>query len=165
MPMQHMVILFSNNIHSNVLTIYRGWSISCSPFRHTLCPINNVLVVSFSCLRFHSRLGHVYSCRSFQISTAGWYVYRPIPTPKKNNLKNPTTVCLRRAGEILPDRNAIEENNDDKFAQLMRSKTVHLLALFVMVYIGVEVTIGGIIFVNYMIFNSLITVTINQDGL
>jgi fucose permease len=56
------------------------------------------------------------------------------------------TVCLRRAGEILPDK-PIEEYNDDKFGQLMRSKAVHLLALFVMVYIGVEVTIGGIVFV------------------
>ena len=33
----------------------------------------------------------------------------------------------------------------------MKNKTVHLLALFIMVYIGVEVTIGGMIFVNYMI--------------
>ena len=32
---------------------------------------------------------------------------------------------------------------DDNFIQLMRNKTVHLLALFLMVYIGVEVTIGG----------------------
>ena len=60
------------------------------------------------------------------------------------------TVCLQRAGEILPDK-AIEEVNDDKFGQLMRNKTVHLLALFLMIYIGVEVTIGGIIFVNYVI--------------
>jgi len=52
-------------------------------------------------------------------------------------------VCLQRAGEIFPDKTAIEENNDDKFGQLMRNKTVHLLALFLMVYIGVEVTIGG----------------------
>ena len=73
------------------------------------------------------------------------------------------TVCLRQAGEILPDKTAIEENSDDKFSQLMRSKAVHLLALFVMVYIGVEVTVGGIIFVIYMIVTSLIT--INQDGL
>jgi len=29
----------------------------------------------------------------------------------------------------------------------MRNKTVHLLSLFIMIYIGVEVTIGGIIFV------------------
>ena len=76
------------------------------------------------------------------------------------------TVCLRQAREILPDKSdktAIEENNDDKFSQLMRSKAVHLLALFVIVYIGVEVTVGGIIFVIYMIVTSLIT--INQDGL
>ena len=39
----------------------------------------------------------------------------------------------------------------------MRNKSVHLLALFLMVYIGVEVTIGGIIFGNCMIFGSLIT--------
>ena len=67
------------------------------------------------------------------------------------------TVCLQRAGEILPDKTSIEENNDDKFGQLMRNKTVHLLAFFLMVYIGVEVTIGGKIFINYMIVTSLIT--------
>ena len=72
------------------------------------------------------------------------------------------TVCLRRAGEVLPDKTAIEENNDGKFGQLMRNKSVHLLALFLMVYIGVEVTIGGIIFVNYPIVPCLTTVI--QDG-
>ena len=30
----------------------------------------------------------------------------------------------------------------------MRNKTVHLLSLFLMIYIGVEVTIGGIISFN-----------------
>ena len=55
-------------------------------------------------------------------------------------------MCLHRAGEILPDKTAIDDINDDKFGQLMRNKTVHLLALFLMVYIGVEVTIGGILF-------------------
>ena len=73
------------------------------------------------------------------------------------------TVCLQRAGEILPDKTAIEENNDDKFGQLMRNKTVHLLAFFLMVYIGVEVTIGGIIFGDYLIVKSLITPKIRMD--
>jgi fucose permease len=58
---------------------------------------------------------------------------------------NGLTACLRRAGELLSDRVASEELHDDKFSQLMRKKTVHLLALFLVVYIGVEVTIGGII--------------------
>jgi len=52
-------------------------------------------------------------------------------------------VCLRRAGEILPDWDASEELNDNKFGQLMRNKAVHLMGLFLLVYIGVKVTIGG----------------------
>ena len=47
---------------------------------------------------------------------------------------------------MVPDRNGIEENTDGKFSQLMRNKTVHLLALFLVLYLGVEVTIGGMIF-------------------
>ena len=74
------------------------------------------------------------------------------------------TACLRRAGEILPDKTASEEIcENNKFSQMMKNKTVHLLSLFLMIYIGVEVTIGGIIFVTYMIVTSLITV--NQIGL
>ena len=42
----------------------------------------------------------------------------------------------------------------------MRNKTAHLLALFLVVYIGVEVIIGGIICSLTSLFNqSLITVT------
>ena len=33
----------------------------------------------------------------------------------------------------------------------MKNKTVHLLAMFLMVYIGIEVTIGGITFFTQMI--------------
>ena len=32
----------------------------------------------------------------------------------------------------------------------MRNKTVHLLSLFLMLYIGVEVTIGGIFFIRQL---------------
>ena len=41
--------------------------------------------------------------------------------------------------------NKTEGIQDDKFGQLMKNNTVHLLALFLMVYVGIEVTIGGII--------------------
>ena len=134
--------------HNVTLTFHhRRWSINCPPFRHILFPINILLVVSLSCVTFPSHFEHNHSCRSFQISTAGWYVYGPIQTSKKFEII--ITVCLRQAGEMLPDRTANEEINDSKFGQLMRNKTVHLLSLFLMVYIGVEVTIGGIIFVLY----------------
>ena len=64
-------------------------------------------------------------------------------------LTNPSIItdCLRRAGDIVSKKLANEEahDNKDKFGQLMKNKTVHLLSLFLMLYIGVEVTIGGMI--------------------
>jgi len=51
--------------------------------------------------------------------------------------------CLREVGEIVPDKPADEEVDKGKFTQMMTYKAVHLLALFLLVYIGVEVTIGG----------------------
>ena len=53
------------------------------------------------------------------------------------------SVCLRRAGERIPDKIPSEEIHENKFGQLMKNKTVHLLAVFLMVYTGVEATIGG----------------------
>ena len=50
-----------------------------------------------------------------------------------------------------------------EFGQLMRNKTVHLLANFLTVYIGVEVTIGGTILSTTCLPRVLITVP--QDGL
>jgi fucose permease len=91
-------------------------------------------------------------------------MHGPIPTPKKI-IKFFITECLQRAGEIFLDRTAIEEINDDKFGQLLRNKTVHLLSLFLMLYMGVEVTIGGILFV--LLYTIIVTslITVNQDGL
>ena len=80
----------------------------------------------------------------------------------KKKIKIFITECLRRAGET-PDRTPIEEVNDDKFSQLLRNKNVYLFSLFLMIYVGVEVTIGGIMFVLNIFVPSLIIV--NQDGL
>ena len=55
------------------------------------------------------------------------------------------TVCLRQAGEIHPDKIPGEEIQENKFSQLMKNKNVHLFAFFIMVYTGIEITIGGII--------------------
>ena len=53
------------------------------------------------------------------------------------------TVCLRQAGEILPDKIPGEEIHENKFSQIMKNKTVHLFVVFLMVYTGIEITIGG----------------------
>jgi fucose permease len=55
------------------------------------------------------------------------------------------SVCLRRAGETHPDTIPSEEIHENKLSQLMKNKTVHLLAVFLVVYTGIEATIGGII--------------------
>lgn len=49
--------------------------------------------------------------------------------------------CLLQAGETIAQKVAGED--DHKFRQIMQTKAVHLLAIFVLVYVGVEVTIGG----------------------
>ncbi|KAF9558507.1 MFS general substrate transporter [Agrocybe pediades] len=50
--------------------------------------------------------------------------------------------CLRQAGEVVADREpaATEEN---AFTQVLRNKSTHIIAFFALVYVGVEVTIGG----------------------
>ena len=76
-----------------------------------------------------------------------------IPPPKEVKKYNADmwfifllTACLRQAGEIIPDKTARDEvDESNKFSQLMKNKTVHLLAAFLMVYIGAEITIGGMI--------------------
>ncbi|PPQ74073.1 hypothetical protein CVT24_012943 [Panaeolus cyanescens] len=48
--------------------------------------------------------------------------------------------CLKQAGEVIPERTASDEAT---FKQVLRNRAVHFLAIFVFVYVGVEVTIGG----------------------
>lgn len=49
-------------------------------------------------------------------------------------------ACLTRIGNPPGDPDA---NARGKFQQIFRLKTVHLLAIFTLVYVGTEVTIGG----------------------
>lgn len=59
----------------------------------------------------------------------------------------PLLECLTLIGQALPEKSASAESN---FRQIFRLKNLHLLAVFVLVYVGVEVTIGGWI-VTYVI--------------
>ncbi|KAF8911672.1 MFS general substrate transporter [Gymnopilus junonius] len=47
--------------------------------------------------------------------------------------------CLVEAGETLPE----ESSEEVGYKQILQLKAVHLLAIFLILYIGVEVTIGG----------------------
>ena len=55
--------------------------------------------------------------------------------------------CLTLIGQAPPEKSASAESN---FRQIFRLKNLHLLAVFALVYVGVEVTIGGWI-VTYVI--------------
>jgi hypothetical protein len=61
----------------------------------------------------------------------------------------PIIALLADAGQP-PDENTGAIVDENKFRQIFRIKAVHLLAVFAIVYIGIEVTIGGWI-VTYII--------------
>ncbi|PPQ73193.1 hypothetical protein CVT26_014798 [Gymnopilus dilepis] len=56
--------------------------------------------------------------------------------------------CMREAGETVVERTQTMEDNT--FRQVMRTRVVHIFAVFILVYVGVEVTMGGWV-VTYII--------------
>ncbi|KAJ2915494.1 hypothetical protein MD484_g4896, partial [Candolleomyces efflorescens] len=51
-------------------------------------------------------------------------------------------VCLKAGGESVGV--VTDDSGKGKFRQIMTNKSVHLLAFFILFYVGVEVTIGGL---------------------
>ncbi|KAF8155522.1 MFS general substrate transporter [Crassisporium funariophilum] len=49
--------------------------------------------------------------------------------------------CLELAGEVLPEK--VAGSDEGTFRKVMATRAVHLLAFFILIYVGVEVTIGG----------------------
>jgi fucose permease len=48
--------------------------------------------------------------------------------------------CLVEIGQPVTEEGT---SSDSTFRQILSQKTVHLLAFFILVYVGVEVTVGG----------------------
>ncbi|KAM5539257.1 hypothetical protein V8D89_007130 [Ganoderma adspersum] len=51
--------------------------------------------------------------------------------------------CLREVGEPAHEKTAASLEGTNKYRQVFRLRAVHLMALFLFTYVGVEVTIGG----------------------
>lgn len=51
--------------------------------------------------------------------------------------------CLHEAGEIVPPHIHTPLEDANKYSQILRSKAIPLLALFLLLYVGVTLTIGG----------------------
>lgn len=52
------------------------------------------------------------------------------------------TACLAEIGQA-PSSDERESADGSKYKQMFRLRALHLLAFFVLIYIGVEVTLGG----------------------
>lgn len=50
---------------------------------------------------------------------------------------------LGELGVVSADNTSASQTQGGKYGQIMRLKAVHLMALFILVYVGTEVTIGG----------------------
>ncbi len=48
--------------------------------------------------------------------------------------------CLAQIGQLTEEKESV---NGSKYKEMFKLKALHLLAIFILVYVGVEVTIGG----------------------
>lgn len=62
------------------------------------------------------------------------------PASSLRFLKLYLVECLTEIGQPIGEQGA---DGESKFRQILSHKTVQLLAFFILVYVGVEVTIGG----------------------
>ena len=69
-----------------------------------------------------------------------------LPIHNLNTTLNGGSVeCLAQIGQAAGEKGTSE---DSKFRQILGLKAVHVLAFFILVYVGVEVTIGGASFIQ-----------------
>ena len=54
-------------------------------------------------------------------------------------------VCLAESGQTII-HTTTANHEDSKYRQIFRLREVHLLAFFILIYVGVEVTLGGMWF-------------------
>jgi hypothetical protein len=99
----------------------------------------------------------------FRFQTQDGTSIGPVPTPRydTNMSRFIITVCRQEVGEVVHPRTE-EDSPLAKFGQMMTHKAVHLLSIFLMVYIGVEVTIGGTII--HIVATNKCLMAVTQDG-
>ena len=54
------------------------------------------------------------------------------------------TACLAEIGQTpIHEANGSAADNGSKYKQMFKLRSLHLMAIFILVYVGVEVTLGG----------------------
>ena len=75
-----------------------------------------------------------------QVQDSGWQVYVSLPENIPNLMFGRDAECLAQIGQTAEEKELV---GGSKYKEMFRLKALHTLALFILVYVGVEVTIGG----------------------
>ena len=82
---------------------------------------------------------HRYSYLRLQVQDPGWQV--SFVSPRASNLTLRRGLeCLAQIGQASEEKETV---GGSKYKQMFKLKSLHLLAFFILVYVGVEVTISG----------------------
>lgn len=121
-----------------IACVFRRWctcgTFSCNAIRTDQILVSALRSVPIVCDCKWASPGH-----RIQISRPRRCVYSPHRA--SSSIPEVSTENLLRAGEFVPEKEVDEKSN--KYSQLLRLKSVHLLTLFLVLYVGTEVTIGG----------------------
>lgn len=52
-------------------------------------------------------------------------------------------AALAEIGQVVVHNDTAEEHTGSKYSQMFKLKSLHLMAVFILIYVGVEVTLGG----------------------
>lgn len=101
------------------------------------------MVIPLSCFAWSGCLERHLPCCRIPLPNDRWWDLGNLSTSIE--LTCFPTECLADGGERVLAVD--EEQQEGKLRQIMTNKAVHLISFFLLIYVGVEVTIGGRFFV------------------
>ncbi|CAK5262018.1 unnamed protein product [Mycena citricolor] len=123
-----------------------GWRAGVSASGDAVRP-PSALVVPLSLLARHCGHQHHLARLRLPVQVSRRCAHCSIAAPPTSLTIHLRKECLASVGEAAGESGTSEHST---FRQIMTMKTVHLIAAFILIYVGVEVTIGGWI-VTYII--------------
>ena len=124
--------------HIILMLYYRRWCPCLATCCHTIRTAAQ-MVFSLSGVPSHCNDQHCISCSHVSLQDSRRCV-RSLLNIASPDTRSITIECLAQIGQAADETGISEES---KIRQIVRIRAVHLLALFILVYVGVEVTIAG----------------------
>ena len=114
----------------------RRWSVVVSSRRNTICSTSTLVVPLSRVVGYRIDKHRTLDC-CISLKEPGWFVFTVIQLCSTFIF---LAECLAQIGQPAGEQNESEKSH---MKQILALKDVHLLAVFILVYVGVEVTIGG----------------------